>query len=176
MPTAIAFVPTPGPGPKDPLYFVTELRGVLKVVTNDRTVTTFAEGFQHLVPRKELPDHLGEIGMAGICLEPEHGYVFVSYAYEDKDGVYRNAIMRFDTQPRIFAVKPTGQKRLATVLDGFISNVAHQIGPLAVVDGNVLVRVGDGYSAIGSRDIDVPNGKVLRMNFDGFPLRNNPFA
>jgi hypothetical protein len=26
-PTAIAFVPTPGNDPKDPLYFVTELRG-----------------------------------------------------------------------------------------------------------------------------------------------------
>ena len=87
LPTAVAFVPEPGPGPKDPLYFVTELRGTLKVVTNDRTVMTFAEGFQHLVPEKELPDHLGEIGMAGICLEPEHGYIFVSYAYADQDGI-----------------------------------------------------------------------------------------
>ena len=147
MPTAIAFVPNPGPGPKDPLYFVTELRGKLKVVTNDRTVFTFADGFQQLVPHKELPDHLGEIGMAGICLEPEHGYIFVSYAYADADGLYRNAIMRFDTQPGTFAIKPTGQKRLATVLDGFLSNVAHQIGPLAVVDGCLMVTLGDALSA-----------------------------
>ncbi len=43
FPSAIAFVPEPGPDPKDPLYFVTELRGTLKVVTNDRSIFTFAE-------------------------------------------------------------------------------------------------------------------------------------
>ncbi|HJX88208.1 MAG TPA: hypothetical protein VJ277_11660, partial [Gemmatimonadales bacterium] len=42
FPTAIAFVPRPGPGPKDPLYFVTEIGGTIKVVTNDRTVSNFA--------------------------------------------------------------------------------------------------------------------------------------
>ncbi len=176
LPSAIAFVPHPGPGPKDPLYFVTELRGRLKVVTNDRTVMTFAEGFDYLVPHKELPDHLGEIGMAGICLEPEHGYVFVSYAYEDKDGIYRNAIMRFDTQPQVFAIKPTGQKRLATILDNYVSNLAHQIGPLAILDGNLFVNLGDGFSAVQARDLDFPGGKTLRMTFDGLPLNDNPFA
>ena len=33
FPSAIAFVPNPGPGPKDPIYFVTELRG--KVARRD---------------------------------------------------------------------------------------------------------------------------------------------
>lgn len=176
LPTAIAFVPEPGPHPKDPLYFVAELRGGLKVVSNDRTVTTFADGFQSLVPQKELPDHLGEIGMAGLCLDAEHGYVFVSYAYEDGNGIYRNAIMRFETTPHRFAVKPTGQKRLAPMLDGFVSNVAHQIGPLAVVDGNLFVNIGDGFSAAEARNLDSPNGKILRMTLDGLPLPDNPWA
>src|SRR6266542_4349303 len=43
FPTAIAFVPSAGKNPHDPLYFVAELRGKVKVVTNDRTVHTFAE-------------------------------------------------------------------------------------------------------------------------------------
>jgi glucose/arabinose dehydrogenase len=176
LPSSIAVVPHPGAGPKDPLYFVTELRGKLKVVTNDRTVLTFAEGFDALVPHEELPSHLGEIGMAGICLEPEHGYVFVSYAYEDKEGIYRNAIMRFDTQPQVFAVKPSGQRRIATVLDKFVSNLAHQIGPLAILDGNLFVNVGDGLSGFHARNLEYADGKVLRMSFDGLPLRDNPFA
>ncbi|HEY4247847.1 MAG TPA: PQQ-dependent sugar dehydrogenase [Lacunisphaera sp.] len=176
LPSAIAFVPHPGQGPKDPLYFVTELRGKLKVVTNDRSVMTFAEGFDTLVPHEELPSHLGEIGMAGICLEPEHGYIFVSYAYEDKDGIYRNAIMRFDTQPQVFAVKPSGQKRIAMVLDKFVSNLAHQIGPLTVLDGNLFANVGDGLSGIHARDLTFAGGKILRMTLDGLPLRDNPFA
>ena len=45
FPTALAFIPNPGPAPKDPLYFVTELSGQVRVVTNDRTVITFAEDF-----------------------------------------------------------------------------------------------------------------------------------
>ena len=52
FPTSIAFVPHPGDSPKDPLYFVTELRGSVKVVTNDRTVLTFAEDFFILRPDK----------------------------------------------------------------------------------------------------------------------------
>ena len=78
FPTAIAFVPNPGPNAADPLYFITELRGKVKVVTNDRTVHTFAEKFFHLEPLKELPAGDGEVGLAGICLEPVHGYVFVN--------------------------------------------------------------------------------------------------
>jgi len=86
FPSAIAFVPTPGSGPKDPLYFITELRGTIKVVTNDRSVHIFADGFFHSQPRKELPDLEGETGMAGVCLEPSRGYVFVTYAYTDSAG------------------------------------------------------------------------------------------
>src|SRR5690349_15118162 len=102
FPTAIAFVPHPGPGPKDPLYFVTELRGKVKVVTNDRTVYTFAENFFQLTPSQELPSIEGEIGMAGICLAPKQGYVFVTFAYQDTNGVLRNNIVRLSSKPETF--------------------------------------------------------------------------
>jgi hypothetical protein len=82
FPTAIAFVPNPGNGPKDPLYFVTELRGKVKVVTNDRTVYTFAEDFFTFKPLEELPSQSGESGLAGICLDPENGYLFVTFVYK----------------------------------------------------------------------------------------------
>ena len=87
LPTSIAFVPDPGPGADDPLYFVTELEGALKVVTNDRTVHTFADGFFHRAPPDEFPFLSGEVGMAGLCLAPDEGYVFVTFAYHDDNGV-----------------------------------------------------------------------------------------
>ena len=86
LPTALAFVPRPGPGPKDPRYFVAELRGRVRVVTNDGTVLTFAEEFFLLQAAGEIPEPEGEVGLAGITLDPEHGYVFVSYAYQDEGG------------------------------------------------------------------------------------------
>ncbi len=41
MPVNIAFVPNPGSQPGDPKYYVTELYGNIKVVTNDGTVSTY---------------------------------------------------------------------------------------------------------------------------------------
>jgi hypothetical protein len=66
FPTSIVFVPEPGPGPKDPLYFVTELRGAIKVVTNDRTVHTFADDFFRLELPYELPNMRAEIGLGAV--------------------------------------------------------------------------------------------------------------
>ena len=63
LPTAIAFVPSPGDRPEDPLYYVTELRGSIKVVTNDRKVHEFASDFFDLTPLAELPEGYGQVGM-----------------------------------------------------------------------------------------------------------------
>ena len=60
FPSSIAFVPNPGTLPKDPLYFVTELRGRVKVITNDRSVLTFAEVSYDLRPNSELPAIAGD--------------------------------------------------------------------------------------------------------------------
>jgi hypothetical protein len=105
FPTAIAVVPDPGRDPGDPLYFVTELQGTIKVVTNDRTVHVFAR-----VPapvEDTLPEAEAEVGLAGICLEPRRGYVFATCAYGDADRVLRNAIVRFRTAARRFGILPS---------------------------------------------------------------------
>ena len=57
-----------------------ELRGLVKAVTNDRSVLAFAEITYDLEPAFELPEKGGEVGMAGICLDPEYGYIFVTLA------------------------------------------------------------------------------------------------
>jgi hypothetical protein len=59
LPSAIAFVREPGREPQDPLYFVTELRGSIKVVTNDRTLHTFADDFLEIEPEAKLPAGAG---------------------------------------------------------------------------------------------------------------------
>lgn len=177
FPTAIAMVPNPGEAAGDPLYYVTELRGAIKVVTRDRTVHTFAEGFFELTPKRELPDNLGEVGMAGIALDAASGAVFVSYVYEDAGGVYRNAVRRFDTGAAgRFAVEPTGSRLIAPLLARQPSSIAHMIGPLLVRDGMLLVCVGDAEVPNDSRNLDSLHGKVLRMTLDGEPAPGNPHA
>jgi glucose/arabinose dehydrogenase len=183
LPSAIAFVPEPGGGPKDPLYFVTELRGKVKVVTNDRTVHTFAEGFFELKPREELPAQSGEAGLAGICLDPSTGYVFVTFAYQDEKGILRNNIMRFDSVPGTFSLKPRSKTAFTGIFAEEYSSPSHQIGGCQVKDGLLYAGVGDAHLRSGlhkdvysgSQNIDTLRGKVLRMTTDGEPVKDNPY-
>src|SRR3990167_8734674 len=126
FPVSIAFVPEPGSGPKDPLYFVTELRGRVKVVTNDRSVYTFAEDFINFTPPKELPNASGENGLTGICLDPENGYVFVTFVYQDENNILRNNIARFDSTPVTFSQKPLSMTTFTDVLSREGSSPSHQ--------------------------------------------------
>ncbi|MCB1122860.1 MAG: PQQ-dependent sugar dehydrogenase [Verrucomicrobiae bacterium] len=176
LPSAIAMVPDPGPNSDSPIYFVTELRGALKVVTRDRSVHTIAEDFFNLKVENDLPDHHGEIGMAGICLHPKTGYVFVTYGYQDEYGQYRNGITRFESEPGTFGLKPKSQVDLLPVLKSYMSNLAHQIGPVQIYDDLVYISVGDGEDPQKSRDVASPKGKILRMTLDGMPAPGNPYA
>jgi glucose/arabinose dehydrogenase len=175
-PTAIAFVPNPDDDPKDPLYFVTELRGKVKVVTNDRTVHTFADGFLQTEFYEEIPHGVSEFGLAGICLEPKRGYVFITFAYQDDDKTLRNNIIRFTTTPGTFSIKPNSQRAFTDVFAHYEAGPSHQIGPCAVHDGMLYAGVGDGFkSPLGSQRLDVLLGKIIRMNLDGKPVPANPF-
>lgn len=175
FPTAIAFVPNPGPDPKSPLYFVTELRGKVKVVTRDRSIHTFAENFFHLKPDIELPNPDAEMGMAGIALEPRHGYVFVSFAYQDVNKVLRNSLVRFESQPGTFGIKAGRATSFGQLFRNDISRVTHQIGSI-VIDGDAMfMSVGDGGQHFKSHDMTSTLGKVLRMDFNGAPVPDNPF-
>jgi hypothetical protein len=175
FPTALAFVPRPGPAPEDPLYFVAELGGTLKVVRNDRRVQVFATD---LIPRRPplepLPSGRGETGMAGLCLDPAHGFVFVTYAYADADGTTRNAILRLDAEPGRFGLAPHARLPLGDVLRADRSAYSHQIGPCQVDGGLLYVGIGDGTQSFKAQDLDSSLGKVLRMTLDGRPAPGNP--
>jgi hypothetical protein len=183
FPTAIAFVPEPGSGPRDPLYFVTELRGTVKVVTNDRSVYTFARDFFRFKPGEELPSRSGEGGLAGICLDPAHGYVFVTFVYEDENRVLRNNIVRFESEPGTFSIEPSSTLAFTDVFYNAVTGLSHQIGPCQVDGDTLYVGVGDGNTVTKrdaegrntSRSIDSVLGKILRMTLDGKPLESNPF-
>lgn len=150
LPTAIAFVPAPAPAPAAPLYFVAELRGAVKVVSNDRAVRPFAD-VDALRPEQELPAIRGQGGLAGLCLDEANGYVFATFAGADPTGVLRNSIVRFKTTPRSFAVAPSETAAIARFLAADPSAISHQIGGCQV-DGDALyVAVGDGQNPGAAR-------------------------
>jgi hypothetical protein len=74
-PSAFALSQAPESEPRDPLHFVTELRGKVKVITHDRMVYPVRENSFSSKLNKELPDIEGKTGRARICLEPKRAYV-----------------------------------------------------------------------------------------------------
>lgn len=175
FPVEIAFVPNPGSRPKDPLYYVSELRGTIKVVTNDRSVLTYAENVNAYRPPTELPNELAEVGLAGICLDAQNGYLFATTAYY-RNSTFYNKIVRFEHETSAFAVKPKTFVEYTRIFEKDESANSHQIGKCIIgKDGKLYVGVGDGHAPHKSQGLDNPNGKILRMNLDGTAPQDNPF-
>ncbi|HWP10229.1 MAG TPA: PQQ-dependent sugar dehydrogenase [Ramlibacter sp.] len=175
LPTSLAAVPQASAEPGAPKLFVTELRGAIKVIANDDSVSEFAR-ITTFAPKKDWPDLQGEAGMAGICLDPDHGYIFVTYAYRDASGVLRNGISRLRAQPHTFAGKVQEQRDIGRFLAGETSAFSHQIGNCVVHDGLLYVSIGDAGNPSLSANVESSLGKVLRLTLDGEPAPGNPFA
>ena len=175
LPTALAFVPEPAPGPDAPFYFVAELRGNVNVVTRAGDVHLFAA-----VPtygqQDESLDGASQQGLAGLCLAPEHGYLFATFTDPDDDGIIRNRIARFESQPVTYGLAAVGSRELLPLLAEFQSAPAHQVGDCVVVGDRLYVGVGDGGAPSRAGDRDVLLGKVLCMDLDGRPCPEPPFG
>jgi glucose/arabinose dehydrogenase len=176
FPTSIAFVPEPGPAPDDPLYFVAELQGTIKVVTNDRHAHTFAADVLPTPARDTLPQPKAETGLAGLCIDPRRGDVFATFAYHDSAGVLRNGMTRFETKPGRFARTPTRRVVITRLFAGDLAAISHQIGPCQVTPGGIYVSLGDGERPERSRDLQSTLGKVVRIDRHGEPASGNPFG
>ena len=175
LPTAIAIIKNPKSDPKSPKMFVTELRGAIKLVSNDSTVTTFAR-IPTFSPKAEWPDEAGEAGMAGLCLDDEHGYVFATYAYRDDWGVLRNGVTRFTATPHTFEGNASERQDYLELFKDDVSAFSHQIGGCVVDGDSIYIGVGDGGEPSSSGSLDKMLGKLLRLTLDGKPHPSNPFA
>lgn len=172
LPTSLAFVPDPGSAPKAPLYFVAELQGEVKVVTNDRSVHSFAN-VTTLTGQTPALDGAEQQGLAGLCLEPENGYVFVTFTYPDEGGVLRNNIVRYTTMPGSFGLEVSETLAFTELFETEQAAPAHQIGNCRVHEKQLYVGVGDGGNASNASSPDSLLGKVLCLSLAGEPCRGS---
>ena len=175
----IAFVPESlhRPGPNDPLLYVTELYGKVRVVTNDYTVRTYASNLVNYDATGPFPG-AGEQGLAGIVIEPRTGDLFVSTLYDDNpaDSVKN----RF---PKVMRLRSTDGGLTAAArtdiirMPGEQQGQSHQVSNLSFgPDGKLYVHNGDGLGTPHTAlNMNSYRGKVLRMNPDGTAPSDNPF-
>lgn len=172
LPVNIAMVPEPGPHPSDPVMYVTELYGTVKVISRDGTVRDFATELLNFNPTGNFPGS-GEKGLAGIVVEPETGDVLVSAVYKEGEEFHPKVIRLLSDEHGLEAV---GEE---TVIDMKETNQgpSHQISKLTLwPDGSLIVHNADGFEGYeDAPDTSSFLGKILRMNLDGEPLESNPF-
>jgi glucose/arabinose dehydrogenase len=174
LPTNIAFVPNPGSAPGDPVMYITELYGTIKVVTNDGAVSEYATGLLNFNPTGDFPGS-GEQGLTGIVVDQASGDVFASLLYDASppSGPHYPQVVRFHSDD--------GGHTAATVRNvinmvGETQGPSHQISNLSFgPDGKLYVHMGDGFDSARALDLNSFRGKVLRMNLDGSPPADNPF-
>lgn len=161
LPVNLAFVPKPRAEPKAPLFYVTELYGKVKVITNDWTVHTYAKDLLNYKPTHEFSG-TGESGVTGICVEPETGDLFVTMIYKDKNQI-KNKVVRMSSKNGLEMNSTT------TIIDNIPSTLsAHQIQAVTVgFDGKLYVNVAEGGAWEKAQDDNDLRGKILRMNLDG---------
>ena len=170
LPVNIAFVPNPGSQPNDAKYYVTELYGAIKVVTNAGTVGTYAAGVINYVPSGAFPGS-GEQGLAGIAVDPISGDVLVSHLWRTSGQNY----------PRITRYSSSNGGLTATssqvILDmqGETQGQSHQISCLEIVNGELFCHMGDGFNYQTAQNLNSYRGKILRMDLNGAPIPSNPF-
>ena len=174
LPVSIALVPNPGVEPQDPAYYVTELGGRILVVRNDRKVEVFADNFFALNVDAQMPELAGVIGLTGLCLHPETGYLFATYVHDTGNGRF-NGITRFSSKPGTFALAPTGSLDIHAPFELGDSSFTrfpfgHQAGQCQVINDTLYVGTGDGELTHRPRSDQSSFGKILHMQLDGAPV------
>lgn len=169
LPVNLAFVKNPPKNPKDPLVYITELYGQVRVLTKDWSLETYATNLLNYKPDYKFPGS-GESGVTGIVVEPESGDLFLSMIYES-GGQLKSKIVRTKSANGLKMDSQT------VIIDNIPStHAAHQIQALTIgFDGKLYVNLGDGMGKPNpAQDDNDLRGKILRMNFDGSIPEDNP--
>ncbi|MCR9245978.1 MAG: PQQ-dependent sugar dehydrogenase [bacterium] len=170
MPVNIAFVPNPGTGPLDPKFYVTELYGTIKVVTNNGTVGDYATNLLNYTPSGAFPGS-GEQGLAGIAVDPTSGDVLVSHLWRT-GGQNNPRITRLTSQNG--GLTSSSRQVILNML-GEPQGQSHQISALEIVNGELFCHMGDGFNFQTAQNLGSFRGKILRMDLSGAPIVTNPF-
>ncbi|MEV4416424.1 PQQ-dependent sugar dehydrogenase [Catellatospora sp. NPDC049609] len=171
LPVNIAMVPGHVADPAKPMFYVTELYGKIKVVKADYSVSTYADDLLNYDPSTVFPGS-GEMGLAGLVIDPASGDLFASMVYKDGSDYYPKVVRFHSTD----GGKTASSKKTILDLDDEPQSASHQISNLSIgPDGKLYVHLGDGFEPGTARDKDSARGKVLRLNLDGTVPSDNPF-
>lgn len=128
-------------------------------------------------PVAQMPDSVGtgEQAMVGLAAHPNflaEPYLYLYYtARQSADGSKQtvNRLLRIWVEDGV-------AREQKVLLDDLPSGAYHNGGILVFgPDGKLYVSVGDGHRSESAQDLNLPSGKILRLNPDGSVPEDNPF-
>lgn len=170
LPVNIAFVPNPSSQPGSAKFYVTELYGTIKVVTNAGTVGNYASGVINYTPSGAFPGS-GEQGLTGIAVDPATGDVFAAHLWRTGGQNYPRVTRYSSTNGGLTAAS----SQVILDMQGEPQGQSHLISRLEIVNGELFCHMGDGFNAGTAQNLGSYRGKILRLNLDGSPVVTNPF-
>lgn len=170
-PINMAFVDKPGDDPESPQFYVCELNGAIRYVTNNRSLKTLTEGLLNFTPISASKS--SETGISGLTTVPGSPDLIISRAAMDKaSGLLVNQIVRLKLTAN---GRQLEREEILRELPEYTSpsNQIQQVlfGP----DGMLYVSVGDAENHRLSLDLEKFGGKILRMTPEGEPCGDNPY-
>lgn len=113
----------------------------------------------------------GEEGLMSLALHPEYAInqlVYVSYAYENREGMFVKVLRFRDGGDRLLDA--------LTIIDRIPAAQYHAGCRLAFgPDGKLYITTGDATDRQIAQDLGSLGGKILRLNDDGSVPEDNPF-
>lgn len=118
---------------------------------------------------------VGEGGLLGMVLDPdfsENNFFYVAYNYNAVGNDYREKIVRFTWHPE------TETADSPLILFDNIDGANNHNGSRLIItpDKKLIFSAGDAANTSSAQNIDMVNGKILRINLDGTIPADNPIA
>lgn len=114
-----------------------------------------------------------ELGLDNIAVDPDfekNHYVYLYFTEKQQSGERHTVLARFLDK------NGKGTNRQDIVVINVPTDGSHVAGGIAFDGDAILLGVGDHERPEAALDLSVPTGKILRIDREGEPLPDNPFA